>query len=388
MNTDIVSDAVTQRINSFFDEHTPPTPCLVVDLDVVADHYRSLCSALPDTQMFYAVKANDHPYVIRRLVELGASFDVASPAEIDRCLEAGAAPQSLSYGNTVKKVEDIRYAYQVGVDRFVFDRAEELQKISASAPGASVFCRIQADSDGARWGLSGKFGCSAQTAVDLLKEARTLGLHPYGLSFHLGSQQLDPDRYGDGIGAGARIFAELAQCGIELEMLNIGGGFPARYAEEVPSIRRYGEAIREALDASFGSSARPMIAAEPGRYITGDAGVLRTQVIGVSETPLDGEERWVYLDIGRFGGLAETEGEAIQYRLDSGHDGEPCGPVVLAGPTCDSADVLYREADYRLPLALATGDHVDLLSAGAYTATYSSVGFNGIPPLSTYCIGG
>ena len=125
---------------------------------------------------------------------------------------------------------------------------------------------------------------------------------------------------------------------------------------------------------------------EPGRYLVADAGVLRTEVVLVSRRSDLDHPRWVYLDCGRFGGLAETMDEAIRYRLRTPHDGTATGPVALAGPTCDSADVLYEKNDYQLPLALAEGDLVDILSAGAYTTTYSSVGFNGFAPLADYCV--
>jgi ornithine decarboxylase len=142
--------------------------------------------------------------------------------------------------------------------------------------------------------------------------------------------------------------------------------------------------IGATLDRWFGTGDLPKIISEPGRYLAADAGVLRTQIVSI-RYPREGAERWIYLDAGRFGGLAETEGEAILYRLAT-HCGGPARPVVLAGPTCDSVDVIYRQAKYALPLALDIGDTIDFLSSGAYTASYSSSGFNGFPPLPTYCI--
>jgi ornithine decarboxylase len=200
-----------------------------------------------------------------------------------------------------------------------------------------------------------------------------LDLHPHGLSFHVGSQQTDPFRWEENIESAAKIFAELKLVGIELTMLNIGGGYPAQYIEEIPPISRYGEVIRATLDRWFGTGDLPKIISEPGRYLAADAGVLRTQIVSI-RYPREGGERWIHLDAGRFGGLAETEGEAILYRLAT-HCGGPARPVVLAGPTCDSVDVIYRQAKYALPLALDIGDTIDFLSSGAYTASYSSSGF-------------
>lgn len=378
-------NAISWRAAHFFAEYNPRTPCLVLDLAVVAQRYREILAAMPFAIPHYAVKACPEPAVIRVLADNGACFDVASPAEIDLCFEQGVAPESLSYGNTIKKESDIAYAYHRGIRMFAFDNVCEMEKLAKVAPGSSVFCRLLAGGAGARWPLSDKFGCCPEFAIDLLQKAAKLGLNPHGLSFHVGSQQTDPSRWEASIASAARVFTDLKRAGIELAMLNIGGGYPAHYIENVPPISRYGEVISDALDRWFGARDRPKIVSEPGRYLTAEAGVLRTQVISV-RYPSEGGDRWVYVDAGRFGGLAETEGEAILYRLATHHTG-PAKPVILAGPTCDSVDVIYRKTKYTLPLALDTGDTVDFLCAGAYTASYSSSGFNGFPPLPTYCIG-
>lgn len=389
MRTTVAESAqgISARINRFLDEVRPPTPCLVLDLDVVAERYRQLREALPDADVYYAVKANPHPDLLRVLVALGASFDVASPGEIDQVLAAGADPARISYGNTIKKERDIAVAYRRGVRLFAFDSLGELEKLAAAAPGASVFCRILADGDGADWPLSRKFGCVPAMAVDLLRLAPALGLDPCGVSFHLGSQQRDPDQWGRPLAQVAELFATLAADGIRLRMVNLGGGFPAQYEGPVPAIERYGQAIDAAVDRYFGDDARPELVVEPGRYLAGDAGVLCTEVVLVSRKAQDDERRWVYLDAGVFGGLAETLGESIKYRLRTSvdEDGGPVGPVVLAGPTCDSLDVLYETYEYRLPEALRPGDRVLFLSAGAYTRSYCSVGFNGFEPLAVHC---
>ena len=216
--------------------------------------------------------------------------------------------------------------------------------------------------------------------------ARELGLDAYGVSFHSGSQQQDPAAWEHGINAARRVFEGCAAQGVELRMVNLGGGLPARYTDSTPPLEDYVRGIEEALDRHFGDG-RPELLVEPGRHVVGDAGVLRSEVVLVTPET-GGDRRWVYLDVGRYNGLAETEGEAITYRLRTSRDGDPVGPVVLAGPTCDGDDVLYQRNRYRLPLTLRGGDTVDLLSAGAYTASYSSVGFNGFTPLPTYCVDG
>ncbi|OJF09349.1 ornithine decarboxylase [Couchioplanes caeruleus subsp. caeruleus] len=374
-----MADAVGER------DASAHTPCLYLDPGVAVERYEQLRAAFADTDSYYAVKANPEPRLIRRLVRAGAFFDVASPAEIALCLAEGADPSRLSYGNTVKKASDIRHAYRSGVRLFVFDSQDELLKLAEHAPGSAVFCRLLASSAGAQWPLSGKFGCTPEMAVDLLTQAPRLGLRPVGVSFHVGSQQLDPGRWEPSVATAAWVSGELAAASIELTMLNVGGGFPVEYTSPVPPIERYADAIAAAVGRHFGT--QPRLATEPGRYVAAVAGVLRTEVVLVSRKTFDDDTRWVYLDVGRFGGLAETEGEAIRYRLVTPHDGRPDGAVVLAGPTCDSVDILYQRAEYRLPLALRQGDVVDILAAGAYTTTYASVGFNGFPPLPTVCIG-
>jgi len=145
------------------------------------------------------------------------------------------------------------------------------------------------------------------------------------------------------------------------------------------------DAINRAVERHFGNR-MPQLIIEPGRGMTGDAGVIQTEVVLISEKGYGETRRWVFLDIGKFGGLAETMDESIQYRIRTRHDGTETGPVILAGPTCDSADVLYDKADYRLPLALRIGDKIEIHATGAYTTSYSAVGFNGFPPLQEHYI--
>ena len=360
-----------------------PTPFLVIDVAVAVAQYRRIAAAFAGTPVYYAVKANPEPPLLRDLVAAGCRFDVASRTEVDLALAAGADPATLSYGNTIKKAEDIGYAYGVGVRTFAFDSLGELEKLAENAPGATVQCRVLASSQGARWPLSRKFGCAPDMAFDLIRLAAERGLDPGGVCFHVGSQQLDPHRWEPSVEAAAALYARLRAEGIGLRMLNIGGGFPVDYLAPAPPIEEYARVITAAVERHFAEP--PSLVIEPGRYIAAPAGVLHTEVVLVSRKTYADEPRWVYLDVGRFGGLAETEDEAIQYRLTTPHDGAITAPVVLAGPTCDSVDVMYEKTPYDLPLALRSGDIVRIHGTGAYTATYSSVGFNGFPPLRTIC---
>jgi ornithine decarboxylase len=376
---------MTPKIAAFLADRMPATPCLVLDVDRVEENFRALTRALPLAHVYYAVKANPATPILKRLVSLGSSFDAASFEEIEFCLDAGAEPRRISYGNTIKKVSAIQRAFAAGVDMFAFDSQEELHKLAQHAPGARVYCRLLVENDGAEWPLSRKFGTTVETAKDLMIEARTLGLDPYGLSFHVGSQQTTTGSYEVAIGKAGMLFSDLAAAGVNLRMVNLGGGYPVRYRDEIPGIDRFADAIMRAMTEHFGNDL-PEILVEPGRFLVGDAGVVSAEVVLVCHKAKNDPVRWVYLDIGRFGGLAETEGESIKYRISTPHDGGETGPVAIAGPTCDGADILYEKSNYRMPLALRCGDRIELLSAGAYVTTYASQRFNGFAPLAEHYV--
>jgi len=376
---------MTDRIREFLRNRREDGPCVVVDLDVVRANYDTFARALPDTRVFYAVKANPDAAILNALAELGSCFDCASVGEIEMVLATGAGPERISYGNTIKKERDIERAFKLGVRLFAVDSYEEVEKIARVASGAQVFCRILCDGAGAEWPLSRKFGCEPQMAVDVLEHAFRLGLAPYGVSFHVGSQQKNVNAWDGALASAAMIFQACAERGIALSMVNLGGGFPARYLQDVPAAQQYGEAIFEALRRHFGN-AIPETIMEPGRGMVGNAGLIETEVVLISRKSEEETMRWVYLDIGKFGGLAETMEEAIRYPLRTPRDGDDTAPCVLAGPTCDSADVMYEKTPVELPLSLAIGDKVIIEACGAYTTTYSAVAFNGFPPLKSYVI--
>jgi ornithine decarboxylase len=376
---------LNEKIARFLALEKPATPCLVVDLDVVAEAYKELVKYMPTARVFYAVKANPAREIIARLASLGACFDVASPSEIELCRAENVGAERISYGNTIKKECDIAFAYEKGVRLFAFDCQAELEKLGRAAPGSRVFCRVLVECDGAEWPLSRKFGCEPEMAVALLRQARELGLEPHGVSFHVGSQQTDLTQWDGAVRRTYEVFTAAAQADIALRMVNIGGGFPARYRTEVQPLERYCAAVMAAITRNFGNDL-PEIVVEPGRSLVGDAGVIQSEVVLIAQKSFADDRRWVYLDIGKFNGLAETADESIKYRIRTPADGGATAPAVIAGPTCDSADILYEKSDYRLPVELKVGDKVEILAAGAYTSSYASVGFNGFPPIRTYCI--
>src|SRR6187431_800721 len=376
---------MTERIREFLRKRNDEGPCLVVDLDVVRDNYTAFAKALPDTRVFYAVKANPAPEVLALLAKLGSCFDTASVAEIEMALAAGAGADRISFGNTIKKERDVARAYALGVRLYAVDCQAEVEKVARAAPGSRVFCRILSDCVGAEWPLSRKFGCEPAMAVDVLEHAHRLGLEAYGISFHVGSQQRNPHAWDRALASAAAVFRECAERGMTLAMVNLGGGFPTRYLKNVPAVKTYGASIFRALRKHFGNRI-PETIIEPGRGMVGNAGVIEAEVVLVSRKSNEDDVRWVYLDIGKFGGLAETMDESIRYAIRTPRDGAEMTPCVLAGPTCDSADVLYEKMPYPLPVTLEIGDKLLIEGTGAYTSTYSSVAFNGFPPLRTYHI--
>jgi ornithine decarboxylase len=320
--------------------------------------------------------------VLSLLASLGSCFDAASVPEIEMALAAGASADRISFGNTIKKERDVARAHALGVRLFAVDCVPEVEKIARAAPGSKVFCRFLFDCAGAEWPLSRKFGCEPGMAVDVLEHAHRLGLEAYGVSFHVGSQQRNQHAWDRALASAAAVFRECGERGINLSMVNLGGGFPTKYLKNVPTVKTYGAAIFRALRKHFGN-AIPETIIEPGRGMVGNAGVIEAEVVLVSKKSNEDEVRWVYLDIGKFGGLAETMDESIRYPIKTPRDGDELAPCVIAGPTCDSADVLYEREPYQLPVSLEIGDKVLIEGTGAYTATYSSVAFNGFLPLKT-----
>ncbi len=374
---------MTDRIMNFLRDRRPEGPCLVVDLEVVRENYLRFAKAMPDSRIFYAVKANPAPEILSLLAELGSNFDCASVQEIDMALAAGATAHRISFGNTIKKERDVAAAHARGVTMFAVDCEAEVDKVARAAPGARVYCRILCDGEGAEWALSRKFGCEPEMAIDVLQHAHDQGLVAYGVSFHVGSQQKNPRAWDQALESSAEIFRTLSYRGIELKMVNLGGGFATKYLEEIPEEGEYGQAINSSIRAHFGNRL-PETIIEPGRGMVGNAGVIKTEVILVSQKAKD-DVRWVYLDVGKFNGLAETMDEAIRYPIQSSRHGEAV-PCILAGPTCDSVDVMYEKTPYPLPVNLEIGDELFIAGTGAYTTTYASVAFNGFPPLASYVI--
>jgi len=383
---EFVSDTEWKRFLEFSKKFE--TPNIVVNLRTIKRNFIQLKDSFPYAHIFYAVKANPGIPVLRLLDSLGSNFDIASRYELDKVLALNIAPDRISFGNTIKKAKDIKYFYDNGVRMFATDSKEDLKMIAKNAPGSRVFVRILVENSAtADWPLSRKFGCHPDMAYDLLVLARDSGLTPYGISFHVGSQQRDIGQWNDSIAKTKYLFESIEdEEGIRLSMINMGGGFPARYIQPTNELSEYASEITRYLHDDFGDNV-PMIILEPGRSLVGDSGILTSEVILISRKNNTALERWVYIDAGKFNGLIETINESIKYPIVTNKDGGKEGLTIIAGPTCDSMDIMYETEKYKLPVDLKPGDRIYWLSTGAYTSTYASVAFNGFPPIKTYYMG-
>jgi ornithine decarboxylase len=373
-----------ERIKSF--AGSIETPCLVMDLEAVAERYADLGRLLPFAEVFYEVGANPMREVLELLRDLGAGFSVASRFELDQVLGLGVAPSKIAYGNTIKKRKDIGYAYSNGVRLFATDSPADVNSISDMAPGSMVTFRLLVEGHGADLPVSRKFGAHPDLVRQLIKLAVRLGLVPYGISFHPGSQQRDIGQWSTSLTTVGQLFRTAREeIRVDLKMVGMGGGFPAAYLEPSDPIAAYAEDIERFIGNSFGADAPERIIVEPGRFLVGGAGVIVSEIVNIAKKSVRDRYPWVFLDIGKFGGLIETQDEAVKYPIFFEGEGEAL-EVIIAGPTCDSMDILYEKWTYSMPSSAKIGQRAYILTAGAYTNSYSSVCFNGFPPLKSLAL--
>ena len=343
-------------------------PFLILDNAVVREKMRRFRAAMPRVRPHYAVKANPDRRVVRALLQERCSFEIASTAELDLLLALGAKVAEVFYSNPMKSRQAISYAAARGIEWFVVDSVDELRRVHEIKSDARTYLRVATPNIGSDWPLSGKFGAGASETREIVSTAAKLGADLAGVTFHVGSQCRNPENWRVGIEKARSLFDTMAKAGLKPRMLDIGGGFPVRHVKPIPSIEIIGEVVNEALKA-FPAEVR--VVAEPGRYLVSDAAYFVCRVIG---TTTRGGKRWMHWDAGLFGGLTEAEeGLKLHFRTDrSGPD----VPWHVAGPTCDSVDVILR--DELLPSDLQEGDFIYIRNAGAYTTAYASE-FNGFP---------
>jgi len=351
----------------------PATPYVLLDLARAKDSFAELTAALPGVAAHYAVKANPHPRLLACLHAAGCRFEAASWVEVRAAIRAGADASEVLFTHPVKPADDIARAYRAGVWRFAADSDTELRKLARNAPGSAVLLRLDARADGTV-GDQGKFGIPPGQAPGLARIARSLGLNPYGLAFHVGSQTMDPKAWDDPIRHCAQVMTALAADGIRLAMLDVGGGFPVRYDTDPPPLADYAAAINTAA-AQLPYPVQ--LACEPGRAIAAPAGTMIASVIGTAWR--HGTVR-VSLDTGAFHGLIEAleSGRELRFpvTIPAAQDRTRV-PCTLTGPSCDSQDTILDQVWLPMPRA---GDRVLIGNTGAYTTCYSGrSAFNGYP---------
>ncbi|MBM4443800.1 MAG: type III PLP-dependent enzyme [Chloroflexi bacterium] len=329
---------------------------------LIRDKYREFRSQFPEATIYYALKANPHPGIVRLLQELDCHFEISSLGELELLSEMGVRSRRIISGNPVKERAFVERAHASGIDLFAFDSYPEIDKLEECAPGSRVTVRLAVPNDGSEWPLSKKFGVEPREAADLLLRAGERGLKPVGVTFHVGSQCTRPATWAVAIEKSKLVWRMAAERGLSLSLLNVGGGFPIEYLRPVPSTAEIAAVVRRSVAEAFPEGVELAIA--PGRALVGEAGVLAATVIARAERD---SRPWFYLDVGVFNGLMESVG-GIRYRMLTDRGG-PAVRCVLAGPSCDSFDVIAMEAE--LP-DLQVGDGVRIMSAGAYTTAYAS----------------
>ena len=358
---------------------SPATPYLLMDLESVSAAYLRLQAALPGFGIHYAMKCNPDPRILSALGALGCRFEIASAPELDQLVGLGFAAKDVLYSNPVKPLRHIERAQSAGLRRFAVDSLAEVEKIASVAPGAAVYARLAVADGSSEVASEGKFGVDGDTAAALLLEARALGLQAYGLTFHVGSQMLDPAPWERAIAQSCALMQRLAKQGLKLQMLDIGGGFPADYATPAPPIECFGQRIMAALADHLPYAVE--LVAEPGRALVAGAGVIVSEVIGVATRA---GRTWVHLDVGAFNGMMESleTQNQLRYPVEDSRRARRRQPVHLTGPSCDSQDTLLY--DVPLSVGISDRDTVFIGSAGAYTTSYAST-FNGFDIPMTYC---
>jgi ornithine decarboxylase len=361
------------------------TPVVMLDIDRVEANYHSMKQGMSTANIHYAVKANPNTSILSRLHDIGCKFDAASVGEINLLFDIGVKPENISFGNTIKKTKDIKYAYDKGITLFAVDSEEEIEKVASVAPNSNIYVRILIATTEAEWPLSRKFGCVPNHTISILNYAKEYGLNAIGISFHIGSQTRHPSMWKDTLDGISKIWTEARSLGHNLYLLNIGGGFPSYYGTAITELEIYCSELQSMIYDRF--EGIDYLMSEPGRGLVGDAGIIVSEVVLVAKKQPSDEVRWVYLDIGKFSGLSETMEEAIKYQfIIPERETSNTSKCILAGPTCDSADVMYENNKVDLPIDLKAGDRFIVKNTSAYTTTYSTVWFNGFEPLTEMVI--
>ncbi|MBN2655383.1 MAG: type III PLP-dependent enzyme [Nitrospirae bacterium] len=363
---EFVSKETWDKVLNYIARSDEDTPFLLIDKDIVKDKVARISKGIRNSKLFYAVKANPDENVLEYINSLGAGFEIASEGELRVLAKFGVDPQRIITSNPMKTYKFLKEAVEYGVNMFAYDSLVEVDKMARYAPGSDVYVRIAVPNEGSEWPLSKKFGVEIEDAVDLLKAAKESGLNPIGITFHVGSQCTNVYNWNSALEKAREVYQSAEESGIKLRMIDIGGGYPIRYLKNVAEIEDIEEKIDKAVREKFSDDVEIFI--EPGRAVIGDAGIFVSTVTGKA---VRGDENWLYIDVGVFNGLMESIG-GIKYNYVVGSKNDP-KLWTIAGPSCDSMDVIDREVELPEP---EPGNKILLPSTGAYTISYASE-FNG-----------
>lgn len=345
------------------------TPYLLFDLDKIRKNYRNIKDSIKDVEIFYAMKANDHPIILETLAKEGSAFEISSLNELRVLLRLGVSPDKIICLNPIKSPEFISEMNKNKVYIMAYDSVAEVDKIARYAPESKLVLRIIVNNEGSDWPLTKKFGIDPAEALPLLRYARKHNVEPVGLTFHVGSQCLNKNNWSSALYVCNDIWKQAKSEGINLNYISLGGGIPIKHIKKIPAIKEIGETINKALAINFKADGfKTRVTIEPGRGLVGDAAIMVTSVVGEAKR---GTENWIYIDAGVFNGLMETV-ENFQYELKTQRGGKR-KTVTIAGPSCDSVDIPFK--DILLP-EVKIGDKVYIINAGAYTTVYAA-NFNG-----------
>ncbi len=375
MKPEFIKEFTWDKVLNFIASTDMPTPFLLIDRDIVKEKLSIIGKKIKNSRVFYAIKALPDPAVVSLINNANWGFEIASEGELRILKDLSVEPERIISSNPVKSISFIKEAYSYGVRLFAFDSETEIEKMAIYAPESKLYIRLSVPNEGSDWPLSKKFGVEPDRALKLLVMARERGLQPAGITFHVGSQCKNIYSWATALDKAVDLWRKAEKKGLKLNLLNIGGGYPIRYTQDVVDIGSIEEKINQILKEKFPQDLE--IHLEPGRAVVGDAGIFVTTVIGKARR---GDENWLYIDAGVFNGLMESIG-GIRYTYVVGSRARK-KRWILAGPSCDSFDVIDRNVVLPEP---SVGDHLLILSAGAYTISYASE-FNGFPIPETILI--
>jgi ornithine decarboxylase len=339
---------------------THGSPLLVINPAKIRNAYRSLADALPGVGLYFAIKANPHPVVVKTLAECGASFDIATSGEIELLRDIKVRGDNCIHTHPIKRDKDIRDALRYGCTKFVVDNLEEIKKFIPYRNRVGILLRVSFPNPNSPVDLSKKFGCTPDNAIELAEIANGMGIKIKGFSFHAGSQCACPENHTLAVERCAELLLQYNETHEQnMSILDIGGGFPVPYDNGTPDIESFCEPIRAALEKLPEHIA---VIAEPGRFLVAQAATAVSTVIGVADR-CDG--RWYYLDDGVYGSYSGRIYDHANYPIRVfADDNTVTHPTTMAGPTCDSIDVFAE--NIHIP-ELKIGDLVVGEMMGAYT---------------------